>query len=542
MPGTARRLPVKFITARLSIALLVIGSLMLLAGCQSLQQSGPGSFQVSIHVDQRSVQLEVPAGTTVSQALDMMYITRGDLDRVEPLEATTLRSGDLIRVIRVRETFAVEETAIPFERQTVNSETLPESERRILQPGADGLAQVTYRVLSEDGIELSRQVVDSITLSAPIPEIVMLGTQPPFAQWEIPGTLAYLSAGQAWIMRGSTGERAVLPLDGALDGRVFSLSPDGRWLLFTQSAESETNPTAINTLWVASTDLDHFVLIDLKVKDVAHAASWIPGPSLKVAYSTVEPRESAPGWQANNDLWTVSFTDNGKVAKPLRILDTNAGGVYGWWGMTFIWSPDGSQVAYTRPDGVGLVDLKGKKLEPLIENEPYLSPSSWAWTPCLRWSPDGEGLYTVRHARGTSENKQVDPGGFDLVEIELSSGSIRVLESQVGMQAAIAVQIGPHASPDQLALLRIPPAAEIVGDASYHLQLISSDITAVTDFSSEKNQGFFPQALNWSPQAVKDVGKLLAVIYQGNLWFFPIKGHAAIQVTGEGTISRVDWK
>ena len=63
------------------------------------------------------------------------------------------------------------------------------------------------------------------------------------------------------------------------------------------------------SLWAARLDDDTPLLLDLGVTNVIHFADWGAGLSV-VGYSTVEPRSTAPGWQANNDLsyhWGESF-------------------------------------------------------------------------------------------------------------------------------------------------------------------------------------------------------------------------------------------
>src|SRR5690606_38606036 len=117
-------------------------------------------------------------------------------------------------------------------------------------------------------------------------------------------------------------------------------------------------------------------LISLQGKNIVHFAAWIPGTN-SVAYSTVEPRSAAPGWQANNDLYRVSITGG---TTPRRLLSANSGGVYGWWGMSFAFAPDG-RLAYSRPDGIGLVDQDGGYLKPLLGITPLNTHSDWAWIP-----------------------------------------------------------------------------------------------------------------------------------------------------------------
>ena len=94
-----------------------------------------------------------------------------------------------------------------------------------------------------------------------------------------------------------------------------------------------------------------------------------------IAYSTVEPRPNAPGWQANNDLYKVIIG-----GKPQKILDASSGGVYGWWGMTFAFSPSG-RLAYAKPDGIGLVSQDGGYLAPILDISPLQTHGDWAWNP-----------------------------------------------------------------------------------------------------------------------------------------------------------------
>src|SRR5690606_4966452 len=121
-------------------------------------------------------------------------------------------------------------------------------------------------------------------------------------------------------------------------------------------------------------------LVDLKVPNVIHFADWLPGSeNTKVIFSTVEPRQAAPGWQANNDLNVVTFSLNGWVKSGWDvILEANSGGVYGWWGTGFAWSPVGDRLAFVRPDELGLVDLSTGELQPLLRILPYQTHSDWA--------------------------------------------------------------------------------------------------------------------------------------------------------------------
>ncbi len=369
----------------LVLALALLFSFTLLSGCE-LSQTGRSEITVTVNADGKNQQVTVPAGSTVAMALQRAGITPGTLDRSDPPFYAVVTGGDSIKLTRVEEKFRTETETIPFQMETVRNESLPEGQQRLVQAGANGQQELTYRTLLEDGVQTSGTVVKTVILKEPVPEIVMVGAQSSFAPLPIPGTLAYLAAGNAWVMDTSTANRRLLINSGDLDGRVFVLSPDGSKLLFSRKS-SKPADQQINTLWVVSTASQNPTPLALNVANVIHFAAWFPNSSTAIAYSTVEPRGNAPGWQANNDLYRLSIG-----SQPQKILDARSGGIYGWWGMSFAFSPDG-RLAYAQPDGIGIVSMAGGYLAPLIEVTPLQTHSDWAWDPGISWGGDGQTLF-----------------------------------------------------------------------------------------------------------------------------------------------------
>ncbi|HLF01050.1 MAG TPA: G5 domain-containing protein, partial [Anaerolineales bacterium] len=198
---------------------------MLISACApSLTPPPPIDMHVTIVTDGETTPLTTRA-LTVRDALSEAGITLGERDRITPSEFTPLADGLTITLVRVTEKFDIEEIIVPFEKQTVRNEGLPAGETRLLQTGANGVDELTYRTVFEDGAQVSRSTVRRVTIKDPVPEIIMVGAQTTFTAIPIEGTLAYLSAGNAWIMRDSSGSRKPLTTSGDLDGRVFSLSP-----------------------------------------------------------------------------------------------------------------------------------------------------------------------------------------------------------------------------------------------------------------------------------------------------------------------------
>ncbi|NWG06399.1 MAG: G5 domain-containing protein [Chloroflexi bacterium] len=508
----------------------------LLTGCRSPQVAGE-DITVSITADGKTQNVIVPAGSTVSQALQAARLTVGNLDRVEPPVYTVAGNGESIIIIRVREVFETEEQIIPFERQIVRNESLPEGETRLVQAGTNGRQELTYRRVLEDDMEISKSVVKSVTLQEAVPEIVMVGAQSSFAPLPIPGKMAYLAGGNAWIVDTSTANRTPLVTTGDLDGRIFELSPNGTYLLFTRKSTKPADQE-INTLWVVRTNGGK--PFSTGASNVVHFAGWIPNSS-SIAYSTVEPRSTAPGWQANNDLYRYSVT----TGERRKILESSSGGIYGWWGMTFSFSPDG-KLAFARPDGIGLVDVDGKYLKPMLDIVPLNTYSDWAWLPSIAWGADGNTLYYTSHAPPPSLVSEEDSPFFDLSATSVAtSATVQVVE-QTGMfsyPSSSALHGNVREKEYQIAFLQaiFPAQSET---SRYRVVVMDRDgSNRRTIFPANDAPGLEPQTPVWAPGPIAgQSGDFIAVVYQGNLWLVDSGNGQAYQVTGDGLVTKIDWE
>ncbi len=524
---------------RLYHCLLGVTLLLFMAGC-SPPKATQAVILVSIAADGESVSLQVPAGSTVQQTLDSAGIALGGLDRVEPPSYTLLTEGAEVRVVRVSEEFTIEEEVIPFERQLLQSESLADQQRLLVQKGVNGLKEITYRKVLENGVEISNTAVKAGVVTEAVPEVIMVGVRASFTPVELPGRLVFLLGSNAWMMEGNSANRRALINTGDLDGRVFSLSHDGNWLLFTRrSNEFDT----INSLWAADLSADEVKEFDLKVSNVIHFAEWIPGSTSKVAFSTVEPRSSPPGWQANNDLYALSFSSSGWVSnwRTKPVLEANSGGVYGWWGMSFVWSPDGKRLAYARADSVGVLDFDTGLMRPLLEITPLQTGEDWAWVPGVSWGADGNVLFTVNHA--PPDESQL----FDLTAVPLSGGAPMQLSQEAGMFAY------PVASPAQteinvgtsyqVAYLRatFPRQSE---SSPYRLVVMDRDGSNENIlFPPQGEPGLEPQNLEWSPSPLPTSGDYaIAILHQGNLWMVNSRTGEAWQITGDGLTRKISWR
>ncbi|HPH95944.1 MAG TPA: G5 domain-containing protein [Anaerolineaceae bacterium] len=512
-----------------------------LAACKELspQVTPAASSPVTVIADRQNQTIALSPGTTVQEALIRANITLSNLDRVTPPSYSALIGGETIKVVRVREEFEISQVIIPFEQQVVRNESLPEDQKISIQSGKNGLQEDTIRHLFEDGVEVSKTTVKSTIIKEPVPEIEMVGVQTPFAPISISGRLAYLIGGSAWIMENNTSSRRPLITSGNLDGRVFSLSPNGEWLLYSIHPDA-SDTEKINSLWVIRTIGDNNKPIDLKVSNVIHFADWVPGYSQTFSYSTVEPRSTAPGWQANNDFYIKSFKSTGELTEPKQIIEPNAGGLYGWWGTSFAWSPDGTKLAYARPESVGFVNLETGDFQPAVSITPFQTHSDWAWTPSISWAPDQNILFTITHQPASGLISPEESPIFDTSAYPLTGGAVVSLARQSGMFSYPSASHADLAGDYWLAFLQaiFPEQSET---SRYRLVIMDRDgSNRRVVFPDSGAAGLDPQQPVWSPQ--KATSPLITIIYQGNLYLIDPLTNQSHQITGDGLTSRIDWK
>ena len=517
----------------------VIGWTMLFLSACQLSQAGRTQISVSITADGKDQQYNVSSGSTVLQALQQAGITPGDHDKSDPPFYTVLSNGDSVKLTRVKEEFTTESQIIPFDQQVVRNESLPEGQQRLVQAGVNGQEEITYQRVLEDGVETSKAIVKTVTLQNAVPEIVMIGAQSSFAPLPIPGKIAYLAGGNAWVMDTSTANRRLLVNTGDLDGRIFALSPDGGYLLFTRKSKKPADQQ-INTLWVVNTKSANPNPVWLNAANVVHFAAWSPTTPNTVFYSTVEPRNTAPGWQANNDLYKVSIG-----GQPQKIMDANSGGVYGWWGMSFAISPDG-RIAYARPDGIGVVLQDGGFLAPLLDITPLETHSDWAWVPGITWGGDGKTIYFANHAPAPAPVTPEESPYFDLEATSMVNDFTVDVTQNVGMFAypsASPVRMNGQEKAYQVAYLQaiFPDQSET---SRYRVVVMDRDgSNRRVVFPSADTTGVEPQTPVWAPEPIPgQSGDFLGLVYQGNLWLVDSGNGQTYQITGDGLITTIDWK
>lgn len=507
-----------------------------LSGCSAPAPSA--RFEVQIHADQKVTKVNVAPGTTVFTVLAENAVTLGPLDRVEPSLHTTLTEGNQIQVERVEELYEEEETDLPFEHQLLQSELLEKGKLRLVQGGENGRVKITWRIIRVDGVEESRNPFKEEILTEPVPEIMMVGVVKAEESLQIQGTLAFLSGGNAYVITEDMPTPRLAVGGGNLDGYVLELSPTGEWLLFSRKSTLPLGEE-INTLWVARISEDAPPPLDLGIHNVVHFAGWLPGDPPSIAFSTVEPRQAAPGWQANNDLQVVTLSEDGTAGDTRTVRESNSGGIYGWWGTSYAISPAGDRFASSSPAELAVIDPASGSVQSLTEILPYQTGGSWAWTSPLVFSPDGETLYFVQHGTPGGEAADENSPLFSLAVFPDLERDPLILSEQSGMFTSPAVS--PQADPQAYSIAFLQALNPAQSRSSrYQLAVMDQDgSNKHIIFPLPGMPGMDPQEVIWEPGTRPT---RIACIYQGNIWLVASDGTDAHPITTDGMVTKISWE
>lgn len=523
--------------------LIVLVLALFVAACQP--QVITTSFLIFLVADGRETTYSLDEPTTVEEFLanSDVNIRVGETDRLTPPRFTQLNDGMKITIVRVSESNECENEVIPFNREVIQNEGLQPDEELIAQTGQNGSQQVCYRITVEDGVATDRVPAGAPTvLTAPINEIMYVGVSTNVEPIPLVGTLAYINNSNAWIMIGNSTSKRPLTNTSNLDSLVLSLSADGQYLLYTAKSD---DPEFVNELWLLRTT-PNALPVKLNPTNVV-TAEWIPGRANTFSYSTSEPQSIFPYWRSFNNLLTMEIDPNtGDALNNSIIVPESGGGLLGWWGTVYKWSPDGQTLAYARAESLGIVDSEGA-LRPLLNYTFFRTTQNWSWRANISWSPDSTLLATTSHGAPLGSEPADTSPVFNVVVTDRDGRFEADIQDSAGIWSSPL--FSPTVSGDTqttsglLAYLRSrEPYNSINGE--YDLVVSDRDgsnARAIFPASTQpgittEDFGLTPQDFAWSPDSSQ-----IAVIYQGNLWVVDVSSGVSHQLSFDGQSQHPTW-
>lgn len=525
--------------------------MMAIVACNSDNTPNGSEFRVEVVVDGTRSTYTYNRSTSVSQFLDELDIVLNPLDDVNPPRFTPISDGMTITIVRITEETVCEDQEEPYEEKQQPRTELEPGQTTIVQQGVPGIVQVCERIEYRDGVEVRRVPTSRTVIQPPVDLIIYYGVEDTLDPVPIEGTLAYMSNGQAYIMRTTSGNRRIITPDGGLDGYVFELSPNGRQLLFTRSTPDPDDEPFSNELWVIlDTTASNPTPVNLSLSDVLTAA-WRPNFPNTFSYSTADGNQgSFLGWDAYNDLHFLQINDqDGSWIDFNTIIENNLTGNFAIWGTRFAWSPNGDQLAYAKAEGVGLVDLENGDFLSFNVSYPHFATAvddRWVWESDISWSQDGEWIILTAHGPPYGAEDPTHSSIFNIAVFR-ANGTL-VIESLIDQAGVWST---PRYSPPQLNDLDFEDFKIAYLQAREPLSSISSEYDLyVIDRDGSNPRRIFPvenqpgirpvneqgELFAWSPS-----GRQIAIVYQGDLWLVEVETGRAQQITLDGGVSSPRW-
>lgn len=135
---------------------------------------------IDVQVDGQVHHLRTQA-TTVGDALKNAGIALGLKDTVTTSLSAPVVSGMSVGITRVTEAVVTLTQNLPRPVQTINDPTMLKGQTVVKVAGSDGQKTTTYRIHYQNGVETSREVLQVVSQTAPVAQVVSVGTKVMFA-------------------------------------------------------------------------------------------------------------------------------------------------------------------------------------------------------------------------------------------------------------------------------------------------------------------------------------------------------------------------
>lgn len=130
---------------------------------------------VTIQVDGETREI-LTANDKVEDILKEYNIAMQETDRVEPALDATVDKYGTITLVRVREEIVTETVAIPYESIIQYNDKLDKGKVNVIHKGKNGEKEAKYKIVYEDGKEVSRELLEEKVITEPQKETVEKGT------------------------------------------------------------------------------------------------------------------------------------------------------------------------------------------------------------------------------------------------------------------------------------------------------------------------------------------------------------------------------
>lgn len=130
---------------------------------------------IKVAVDNKVLEINT-AENNVNDLLVAEGIKLNSEDKVTPALEENISKGMEVYIVRVNSEVVKENEVIDYETEVENDDTLEKSVTKTIQEGVPGEKEITYKVVYEDGQEVSRETINEEVIKEPVKKVVKKGT------------------------------------------------------------------------------------------------------------------------------------------------------------------------------------------------------------------------------------------------------------------------------------------------------------------------------------------------------------------------------
>lgn len=142
------------------------------AEVMTITRATPFTFSFYGKVEQAYTQ-----GKTVGDMLKGKHIEMGPKDGISPAASTPVKAGMTVRIWRDGVQTVTQDEDIAFETKSIQDADQPVGYKLVKTPGVNGKKTVTYEVNLQNGMEISRKEINSVIITQPAQEVMVVGTK-----------------------------------------------------------------------------------------------------------------------------------------------------------------------------------------------------------------------------------------------------------------------------------------------------------------------------------------------------------------------------
>lgn len=134
------------------------------------------AFNITV-LDKDSQRAMRTAAATVEGALEQCKIELGEYDEVDPPLTSSATPEMLITITRVDVSEITVEEEIGYDVVEEKSDEIAMGVKKLVTSGANGLANIKYRVITKNGVEETREEISREILREPVNKVIAVGTR-----------------------------------------------------------------------------------------------------------------------------------------------------------------------------------------------------------------------------------------------------------------------------------------------------------------------------------------------------------------------------